>query len=219
MKIRYYIATMIMAVLPFILMGQETESHSDNNTGLINSGFSTNLNTTGFSAAKYNTTAGMNFGMFNGGNYIQSFINPALTMPLNKKFSVSAGLSYSHTRLNNYPIINSEGEFGRTSTDINTVTIFTSGAYKANERLTFTGSAYKTINPAFNERLNPAAIRMEAQGVSFGVGYKISEKMHIGAEIRMHEGNYNYNEPFNRYPGSSFGNSIFNNPFNSPFGY
>lgn len=180
-----------------------------------------------FKPVQFNMITGMNFGTLPfSGNYLQSYLAPSFAMPLNKKFTISAGVNYSHTTFNNTPIVNGEGTIQNYSGGLNTLTMFTSGIYKVNERLSFSGSAYKTINPAFNARLNPQSLQMDAQGVSFGIGYQVSENMHIGAEIRMQQGNSNFYNPYGNPYGNSFNNPYnhgFYNPFNSgfgsPFGY
>jgi len=188
-----------------------------------------------FNPVHFNLQTGMNFGASGwGGNYLQSYLAPSFAMPLNKKLTISAGVNYSHTTLNNSPVINSEGAIQNYSGELNSLTMFTSGIYRVNDRLTFSGSAFKTINPAFNARLNPQSLQMEAQGVSFGIGYQVSENMHIGAEIRVQQGNSNIYNPYGSPYGNSFGNpfgsqfgngfgnhynSPFNNGFGGPFGY
>lgn len=153
-----------------------------------------------------------------GGNYMQSFISPVFAKPLTKKLTISAGVAYSHTTFSGIPVLKNNGEVQQQSGAMNTLTMHTSGLYKVNDKLTFSGSAYKTVNPAFNARLNPQSLKMEAQGVSFGVDYKISDNATIGGEIR-----YNQYEgmPFLDPSGNRFG---YGNPYNRggglfPFGY
>jgi long-subunit fatty acid transport protein len=114
----------------------------------------------------------------------------------------------SNTTFNNAWIFDQAGELSGFSGNITTTTLFGSGSYQVNERLTVTGAAYKTINPAFNSRLSPDKLQMEAQGVSMGVGYRINDNLHIGAEIRMQQGNSTFYAPFAN-PASPFRNSIY----------
>lgn len=167
------------------------------------------------SPVNFNLQTGLNVGsMGSHGNYFQSYLSPSLSAPVNKNLTITAGVTYSNIQLNHTPMVNTEGNVENFSGNLNTLTMFTAGSYRVNDKLTVTGSAFKTINPSFNARLNPNQLQMEAQGVSFGVGYQLSENTHIGAEIRMQQGNSNflspysdpYNSPFNR---GNFGNSPF----------
>jgi len=135
-------------------------------------------------------------------------VAPSFSQNLGKKFTLSAGAVISNTTYTNVNMVNQEGSFRPYSGNTTNMTLFASGAYQVNDRLTLSGSAFKTINPAFNARMNSDQLQMEAQGVSFGVGYKVGENMHVGAEIRMQQGNSNYYTPF----GNPFGN-----PYGSPF--
>ncbi|GAB1405710.1 hypothetical protein MASR1M74_28920 [Lentimicrobium sp.] len=92
--------------------------------------------------------------------------------------------------------MNGEGGIDRHQGNITTFTIYTAGSYRLNDRVTIGGSAYKTLNPAFNERLNPDRLSMEAQGVSFGIGYKVNDNFHIGGEIRFQQSTNNLYYPY-----------------------
>ncbi|HLN54130.1 MAG TPA: hypothetical protein VK212_10515 [Lentimicrobium sp.] len=156
-----------------------------------------------------NISSGVNFGRLSSGNYFQSFLSPSIGFPVNKRLSVSTGITYSYSRLNDVPVLElGTGSIKRISGDINTLTINAAGLYRVNDKMHVTGSVYKTLNPSFNARLSSDALQMEAKGMSVGIGYQLNENTYIGAEFRMEQGNsvfYNpYNNSFNRY----------SNPFN-----
>lgn len=160
-------------------------------------------------AERFSLVSGAGFSTFGrSGSMFDTWVAPSFTQPLSKKFSLSAGAIIGNTTFTGMPVFNHEGNISSFSGNLTTFTLFTSGTYQMNDRLTISGSAYKTINPAFNNRLNPESLRMEAQGVSVGVGYKIGENMHIGAEIRMQQGNSNFYSPFSN-PASPFGTNRF----------
>lgn len=218
-----YLIILIFAFSPLFLLSQQVSEIGDQQINPLfhSSSASTGFNTT-LTPINFNFVTGMNFGTLGNGNYFESFASPSLTMPLNKKFLVSAGVIYSNTQFNEMPMVNSSGQFERYSGGLNTLTIHTSGLYRVNDKLTFTGSAFKTVNPALNTRLNPSSIQMEAQGFSVGVGYKLGENTYIGAEVRYQESNSNVMNPFhdpyyNAYPGT--GLSPFNNNRINPFGF
>ena len=157
----------------------------------------------GLEPVQFNLQTGATFSSgFGGGSLFNTFVAPSFSQPLGKKFTLSAGAVIGNTTFTNTPMINSEGQFSPVSGNLTTFTIFTSGAYQVNDRLTVTGSAYKTINPAFNSRMNPENLRMEAQGMSVGVGYRVGENMHIGAEFRLNQGDGNFYQPYYGIPGS-----------------
>ncbi|MDD2528080.1 MAG: hypothetical protein PHW35_03360 [Lentimicrobiaceae bacterium] len=138
---------------------------------------------------------------FGGGNLFSTYLAPSFNQPLGKKFTLSAGAVISNTTYNNLLMMDSEGNINSQYGNLTTFTLYTGGNYQLNERLTLSGSAYKTINPAFNERLRPDRLSMEAQGVSFGVGYKVNDNLHIGGEIRLQQGNSNFYTPYG-FPGN-----------------
>lgn len=205
------IVILLVACLPFTNHAQVLGL---NGTSNLNSPLSNSVSPVDFSSLSpvhFNMISGMNFGTLGSkASYLQSYLSPSFSMPLNKKLTVSAGVSYSYTNFNNIPVVNTSGEVKGYSGGMNSLTMFTSGTYKVNDKLTFSGSAFKTINPAFNARLNPDNLQMEAQGVGFGVGYQLGENTYIGAEIRYQEGNSNLYNPNYLSPYNSFG---------SPFRY
>lgn len=157
----------------------------------------------GLQPVRFNLQTGATFSSgYGGGSMFNTFVAPSFSQPLGKKLTLSAGAVIGNTTFTNTPMINGEGEFGPVSGNLTTFTVFTSGAYQVNDRLTVTGSAYKTINPAFNPRMNPESLRMEAQGMSVGVGYRIGDNMHIGAEFRMNQGDGNFYQPYYGIPGT-----------------
>lgn len=159
--------------------------------------------------ARFNLKTGAGFSSgFGGGSLFDTWVNPSFNQPLGKKFTLSAGAVINHTTYSNLPVINTDGQFSKASGNLTTYTLYTRGAYQVNDRLTVSGSAYKTINPAFNNRLNSDNLRMEAQGMSFGAGYRIGDSMHIGAEIRVEQGNSNFYAPYS-HPASPFGMNRF----------
>lgn len=222
MKKYFYI--LLILITPVILNAQEltgNESNVVNNNTSAEGKLSLGTGVPGlFEPLNLQMQTGASFGTLGyGGNYFQSFLSPALSFPLNKKLSVSAGVTYSHTSFNNMPLLKTNGEIESFSGNMNTLTMFTSGIYRANDKVTLTGSAFSTINPSFNARLNPDAIRMEAKGFSFGVDYKLGENTHIGAEVRFQHGNGNLYNPYNTFYSPYRQNSPFLNNYGFPSGY
>jgi long-subunit fatty acid transport protein len=206
---RHIITIVAILLLPFLVKGQEINDLTDIQTassGIFSAVTPVNNPFLPFSTS---LSTGFTFGNLYSGNYFQSSINPAIIFPVNKRLSVSTGLTYSYTRLNEVPFLDlNSGSVKDISTDLNTLTISASGLYRINDKLHMTGSVYKTLNPSFNARLNPEALQMEAKGVSVGFGYQLNEKTFIGAELRMEQGNSNFYNPYNSPFDNS--NSLFN---------
>jgi len=188
------------------VFGQDFNSGYTPYTG-SNSQYGINQN---HSDLKFNLQSGASFSTgFGGGGLFNTFLAPSFSQNLGKKFTLSAGMVMSNTTYNNLNLLNQDGTFRPYSGNMTNFTLYAAGSYQVNERLTLSGSAYKTINPAFNARLNPDQLRMDAQGMSFGVGYKVGENMHIGAEIRIQQGNSNFYSPYGIPGGSPFNNGFY----------
>ncbi|MFH1121689.1 MAG: hypothetical protein V1775_17855 [Bacteroidota bacterium] len=172
----------------------------------VNSGFTENGSLSSLYRFNLQTGAFFNSGI-GGGSLFNSFIAPSFSKDLGKKFTLSAGAVISNTTYTDVSMYNSEGTFKPYSGNLTNLTLYAAGTYQVNERLSVTGSAFRTINPAFNARLNPEKLRMEAQGMSFGVGYKVSDNVHIGAEIRYQQGNSNIYSPYGIQGNSPFMNN------------
>lgn len=219
----YYL--LVLLILPVIIHAQDVKVSADNsqfkNNSYTGSRILLGTEVPGFiKPIDVHVETGASFGSLGfGGNYFQSFVSPSLSLPLNKNLSVSAGVTYSHTNFNNLPFLRTNGEFNEYSGSLNTLTMHTSGIYKASDKLTLTGSAFRSINPSFNSRLNPQALQMEAKGFSFGVDYKLGENTHIGAEIRYQQGSSNFLSPHRGYYSPSSLDSPFINNFGFPSGY
>lgn len=221
---KQYLFIFLTLFAPIFLSAQEltgNESNTGNNNTSTGTGLSLETGVPGlFEPLDLHMQTGASFGTLGyGGSYFQSFLSPALSFPLNKKLSIAAGVTYSHTTFNDLPLLRSNGEFESFSGNMNTLTMHTAGIYRANDKMTFTGTAFSTINPSFNSRLNPETLRMEARGFSFGVDYKLGENTHIGAEVRFQQGNGNLYNPYNSFYSPYRHNSPFMNNYGFPSGF
>lgn len=157
------------------------------------------------SDARFSLMSGASFtGTHNSSSLFSSWVAPSFSQPVGKNFTISAGALISNTTFSNIPSLNSEGALVKTSSNLTTFTLFAAGTYQVNERLTVSGSAFKTINPAFNARLNPENLQMEARGMSFGIGYRMNDHLHIGAEFRYRQNNGNLYDPYGIQGNSPF---------------
>jgi hypothetical protein len=81
---------------------------------------------------------------------------------------------------------------------VNNISVFTQGQYSVNSRLTVSGSAYKQVNSTVHS-MNPKALDYGMQGVSVGFDYKITEGIHVGAQINFQNNTNPYYNPYYRY--------------------
>jgi hypothetical protein len=163
-------------------------------------------------------TLGTSFSSYGPGfNTFGTFIAPEISMPVTEKFSIQVGMGYS-SLFYNQP---EETLFGNSPSQYGS--LYVSGTYQVNEKLSIRGTGYKTFllnpPPAENTQGTPD---FSNQGVAFDVSYKVSEHFHINASFQYRQQNY----PAYYYgcPSSGFGTPFNTNPAfggfgRSPFGY
>lgn len=173
---------------------------------------------------KYNLTAGTSIGSgLSGGSAVNTWIAPSILYPVNEKFSVEAGVMYNKGFYNNYKAYNYYGESnGMNSFNGNTDQLFfyAKGRYKLTDKLTITGTVYKStvINNNTNSgaiETNPNAFNLESNGYSFGFIYKMTENSTLEFQMNYNKGASPYYSPMG-HPSPFGGNSMgFSG---SPFG-
>jgi len=166
---------------------------------------------------RVNVTLGSSFSSFGAGNNaFGTYIAPVISMPVSKKFSVSFGMGYSSM------FYNTPGESGFSRNNQSYGSLFFSGTYQVNEKLTVRGTAYKTflLNPAPTSTIKPINsqfLDFSNQGVIFDAEYKVSERFKIGVSVEYREQKYPslYRNPngFNSFGNSPFRSSSFGRGF------
>lgn len=145
-----------------------------------------------------------------GYNSFGTFIAPEFLFPVSNRFAISAGIGYSSifhnspgiSMMNNQPM-----QYG---------SVYVSGSYRMTEKLTISGTGYKTflLNPPDPANENsPDYFDNSNQGFILNMNYKVSDNFRINASFQFHQQNgspYNY-----MYPGSNI-SPHFNGGF-SPF--
>jgi len=152
---------------------------------------------------------GSSFSSFAPGyNSFGTFIAPEFQFPVSNRFAISAGIGYSSI------FYSSPGENLLNNRPMQYGSIYVSGRYKMTEKLTISGTGYKTF------LLNPPDQATEKhtdyfdnsnQGVILNMDYKVTENFHINASFQFHQQNgspYNY-----MYPGNNF------TPYNNMGGF
>ena len=150
---------------------------------------------------------GTSFSSFGPGfNSFGTYIAPEISMPVTNKFSIEVGLGYSSM------FFSSPGEAMFSQNNSQYGSIYVSGTYQVNEKLTIRGTGYKTflLNPNnFNETGNANFYDFSNQGVRLDMDYKVSDEFRIGISFEYREQNYPNFYPYNPGGMNGFGDSPF----------
>ena len=145
------------------------------------------------------------------GSGFSTFLSPTLTYPLSKRFLISGGISVVNTSFNGYRPYYFP-ETGSFSGNLTQTTLWVSGQYLLNDRLTITGTAWKTFDITGNKPGNYPFYKTNPQGAYFNVGYKVTDNFHIEAGFGYSQGSHGY---YNGYPGAhGFGSTGYEPFFN-----
>lgn len=138
-----------------------------------------------------------------------TWVAPEISMPINKKWTVSAGIAYTNFITTGTPEI-----YGYGNTVQNYGSAYVKGRYQVNDKLAVTGIAYKTFNlspPKPGDKINPRAIDFSNSGAMISVDYKVSDHFRINAAFSMEKRHYNPFDPYG-YGYSPFGGSSWGGP-------
>jgi hypothetical protein len=151
---------------------------------------------------------GSQFSTSSYGTGFSTLISPHLTYGLSKRFSISGGISIINTSLNGIsstPL--SLYEYPANGNFTNAI-VYLSGQYLVSDRLTISGTAYKTFN-LFGDTPGKQNYGMnDAQGFYMNVRYKVLKNVHI-------EAGFGYSKGYNPY--NVFTNDPFSDQFGNPF--
>lgn len=149
------------------------------------------------------------------GSGLSTFLSPTLTYPVSKRFVLSGGISVVNTTLYGvkpYYSLGGENPTPGFSGNITQTTLWVSGQYLLSDRITLTGTAYKTMDVLGDAPKYTPFYKNNPQGAYLNVGYKINDFMHIEAGFGYSKGNYG--SAFGNPYGSGFGSSNFDPFFN-----
>lgn len=138
-----------------------------------------------------------------------TWVAPEISMPINKKWTVGAGIAYTNFITTGTPEI-----YGYGNTVQNYGSVYVKGRYQVNDKLAITGIAYKTFNLSpqrLSDKINPRAIDFSNSGATISVDYKVSDHFRINAAFSMEQRHYNPFDPYG-YGYSGFGGSNWGNP-------
>ncbi len=142
-----------------------------------------------------NVNMGTSVAVSHGNFYSSYYVAPAFNYQVNPRLNVRVGVVYMNATIP--PISISENQ-SYSYPAVNNISVFTEGRYSVNPRLTLSGSAYKQVNTN-TQSMNPKALDYGMQGVSVGFDYKLSEGIHVGAQINFQNNTNPYYNPYYRY--------------------
>jgi hypothetical protein len=159
---------------------------------------------------------GTSFSSFGPGmNMFGTYVMPEFTIPVSKKFAVRAGIGYS-TIFYSSPA-NEGNIFSQNNAQYGH--IYVTGIYHVNEKLTISGTAYKTFDLATRpeDQFNPHAFDFSNQGVNVNIDYKVSDRVRFNVGV-SYQKQSPYNNMYNRGGFNNFGSPFNQGGFGSPFG-
>jgi hypothetical protein len=148
------------------------------------------------------------------GSGFSTFLSPTLSYRVSNRFSLSGGISVVNTTLYGVKPFYSFAEekpMPGFSGNITQTTLWVSGQYLLSDRVTLTGTIFKTVDILGQKPGNYPFYNNNPQGGYLNVGYKVSDHMQIQAGFGYTKGSYGspYN-PYNPVFGSSNVNPFFN---------
>ena len=142
------------------------------------------------------------------GSGFTTFVSPRVTYPFTSRFRINAGVTYINTTLygvRSYFPVSGEQTFNG---NFSSILIYGSGEYLFNDRLSISGTVYKSF-PLYND-LNKSYPygNYNPEGAFMKVDYRIFDNVHI-------EAGFGYSKGINPYYNNPFSNSY--SPFPDPF--
>lgn len=155
-----------------------------------------------------NVSLGTSFTSFYGFSAFSTWVMPEITMPISNRWQVTVGMGYSGI----YPNSNENSNFQNLNSQYGH--LFVSGRYFVNQRVTLTGTAYKTMllnpNPT-DDFMRDGRLDFSNQGVMIDMNFKVTEQfqINVGFEYRQQNG-----PMYQRY-STGFDNNIPLNGFST----
>ena len=112
------------------------------------------------------------------GSGLSTFLSPTLTYPFSNRFRISGGVSVVNTTLYGakpFYILPNEQSFPGFTGNITQTTLWVSGQYLLGDRITLTGTAYKTIGILGSTQANYPFFKSNPAGAYLNINYKISD--------------------------------------------
>ena len=145
----------------------------------------------------FHVTLGMDFSTASGyGSGFTQYVVPTVSYPIGKRFLISGGLVIANTNYFNARPLYSGDMFQPYNGHYTSLTLFGSGTYFVNDKLTISGSFYKEF-PVSGQQLSYSPYypisKQGSQGFSVQAQYRIGKHMFIQAGFEMNQGYDPYN--------------------------
>ena len=140
------------------------------------------------SKPKLSVSLSSSFTSFGAGyNSFGTSVMPEITFPVSPRFSLSTGIGYSTFFMGN----GSEGMFNSNPSSYGHV--YVSGSYLVNEKVTLSGTAYKTFllgSSNYGNETVPPLYDFSSQGFIMDVEYKVTDSFRINVSFEYRDQNY-----------------------------
>jgi len=139
----------------------------------------------------YNVSVGMEFTTAAGyGSGFTQYVVPQVSLPVGKRIILSGGIMIANTNYFGAKPLYSGDLFQPYNGNFTSLTVFASGTYFVNDRLSVSGAFYKEI-PVAGQQLSYSPYypisRQGSQGFNMNVQYKIGEHMFIQAGFGVYQ--------------------------------
>jgi len=150
----------------------------------------------------YSVELGTSYSTF-GGGLSSTFISPTVSFMATDRLQVVVGGRFTQTSMGSMPFLSSElGQMGEQQMSGNPTEAFAYGHYQINEKLSVYGMGAFGKNQLYISPFQSGVAQADYQQLSFGMDYKISERVRIGASFGVNN-------------GPSWGVSPFGNPYHN----
>ncbi len=136
----------------------------------------------------YSFEVGSSFSSY-GGGISSSYISPRVSFMATERLQIVAGGKFSYANTGSIPLLGSElGQSPNSPGTGNPTEAFAYGRYKVNEKLSVYGMGAFGKNQLYMSPFESGIGTTDYQHLSFGMDYKVSDKVSIGASFGVNNG-------------------------------
>ena len=139
------------------------------------------------------------------GSGFTTYVSPYISYPFSSRFRIDAGISVFNSNYYGIRPYTYAGTESPANGYFTNAMVYVSGDYLVNERLTISGTLYKSFNILSSSPGKYPYSGYDAQGAFMKVGYKVFDNFHIEAGFGYSKGA----DPFNPIFGSPLYHDIF----------
>lgn len=156
---------------------------------------------------KYSMEMGAGYSSFgNNMGFSNSYISPMVSYSVSENLQITVGGRFSNTNINNMPMFNHSGGLELSQGQGRPVEAFAYGRYIVNNKLSVYGMGAFGNNQYYYSPYNAGFGQANYQNYSFGMDYRLTDKVSIGASFGFSN-------------GPAFGYSPYGNRFGNTFPY